>query len=149
MKKLSFLVLQMCSLLTWRYLWPHPRRSVHTKLNNREQVLTSFPICHESNSSQGLNIALCVLIMSKTSQQRLTNLRTAWKKCNFLPHDSPSALKSLSGCRLQSKTYWIVLLALLSSEMLQPICPYWKCCDTQYCVKTHLKHITFGWPTPS
>lgn len=50
-----------------------PRHTVHTKLNNQEQVLTSLPNVHEGNySDHGLIIELWVLIRVKTYQHLST-----------------------------------------------------------------------------
>lgn len=68
---LCFLELQMCFLLTWRYLWAS--HTVRAKLNNHEQVLTSFVVCHEGNSSgPGLDVELWVSVKLKTCQHQLT-----------------------------------------------------------------------------
>lgn len=49
---LSFLKLQMCFPPAWQYLWPTSLQNVTTtKLNNQDQVLSSLPIIHESNSN--------------------------------------------------------------------------------------------------
>lgn len=157
---LSFLELQMrVAVSPAREPLKCRHHTVHAVLNNQEQVLPSLPNIGEGD--HGLNIDLWALIKVKPYQHLSTTYDRMGKVSFFfiILHHVVSSLPYWSKIpiwfQLRSKTCWSFLPAPRSvpwhcAEILGPICPCWKPCDTQHCV-TQLKCIicTVGWLTLS